>query len=257
MNAEFVGLDHSLLGPPPPGPTDEQLARLHSMAAFANREEEAGFPLLLAHTLVGIWSALEAFVEDFAAALFERFPDALDSLDAGKIRVPLRDFLAATEADRRLLLVSHLRRADPGEGSAGVTGFENLFKRICLDGTAKSSLEGEVDGRVRRVLFEAHMVRNVLAHRGGVADRRLCEACPGLGLSPGDRVVVTDGLLEALRASVLIYALTLLNRASALQGGEIVTDVGDPPVFAGALDVRYKEALEHIRAAPTPSAEED
>ena len=193
-------------------------------------------------------------MEDFAATLFEAFPDALDSVDVGKVRVPLRDFLAAREEDRTLLLVTHLQRTDPGEGSAGVTRFENLFKRVRLDGTPKSSMDGEVDSRVHTLFHEAHMVRNVLAHRGAVADRRLCDACPGLDLRPGDRVTVSYELLNGLRAASLIYAVTLLNRVSALQGGEINTYVGQHTAFAGALDVSYKEPSERLRAEPNPGA---
>ncbi|MEU2539981.1 hypothetical protein [Streptomyces iakyrus] len=218
-------------------PTSEQKAEAEKRARFAKSEKERGFPLLHGQALMGMWGALEAFVEDFCVACMESFPDSLRSASVKKVKIALSDFMELSESDRLRYLVTEIQREKKIGLRSGIAVFEDLLNTIEINGESQSRLGGEVDRRVRDLLYEAQQIRNTLAHRGGIADRRLCDACPNLRLIPGQPVLLSLDYIETFDAAARVYALTVMNRVLSLTGESPIVD--GPPGFEGALNVKY------------------
>jgi hypothetical protein len=81
---------------------------------------------------------------------------------------------------------------------------------------------GPIADDLRRALYEAQQVRNTLAHRGGVADRRLTDACPWLKLSPGKSFTITHRRFEYYQQAIRLYVINVLNR--------FLREDGKPPI---------------------------
>ena len=62
--------------------------------------------------------------------------------------------------------------------------------------------------------MELSAVRNVIAHRLGIADRRFLEACPWFNVELGDEVVVDGSKYSQYRAAVNAYAINVIERGA-------------------------------------------
>jgi hypothetical protein len=193
--------------------TDESLIQARQEAKQAMPEYEKGFPLVHAHALLGIWSALEAMVEDAVVAWIAEKPDTLQSPDFAKIRIPLAEFSLMDADDQALYLVTEVQR--DVKLTQGITRFERLLHAV--------GLGGSVDEDVRKAIYEAQQVRNSLAHRGGFADRRLAEACPWLELNPGQRLTVSRWRFQYYAQAMKMYCLEVLNRCYVHDGIDVIT----------------------------------
>jgi hypothetical protein len=145
-----------------------QLADALVMAEAARQEVEADFPLLHAHSLVGVWGALETLIDDVAVAWLTHDKTLLTAVEFVNVKVPLGEFQRMTVVERIEYLLDQVPR--PAGVGGGFPRFESLLDKVMLG--------GPLDDDLRRTLIEAHQVRNVCAHRGGVADRRARAACP-------------------------------------------------------------------------------
>ncbi|MFD5306252.1 hypothetical protein [Streptomyces rochei] len=199
--------------------TNEELQRL------SNAEISSDFPLLHAHAIMGEWGALECLVEDLVEAWVKFKPETLELPVFARVKVPLADFLNMAEGDRTRFLVAEVQRDLKLDLKSGATKFEKLLDAI--------GLGGPVDSRVKDALYEAQNIRNVWAHRAGIADRRLVEACPNLNFTEGERVNVSSGGYARYRNAFFTYAVTVLNRCHRECGYKpLATEL---PEFEGAL----------------------
>ena len=176
-------------------------------ARLAEQEAKNGFPLLNAHSLVGIWGALEALAEDVVIAFLVNKPDLMKNERLSRIRVPLGEFESLTREDRMRRVLTLAQRETAGI-AGGVATFEQVLELVGLD--------GEVPDDQRKVLWEAGNIRNVVVHRMSIADQRLVDGCPWLGYSVGDRVVVTDVMKYHL--AMLEYCLRIADRVGLAFG---------------------------------------
>jgi hypothetical protein len=218
-------------------PTPEQRDEAEKRARFAKSEKERGFPIVHGQALMGMWGALEAFVEDFYVACMESFPMSLQSAGIKKIRIVLSDFLGLSERDRLRYVVTEIQRDKKVGLRSGISVFEDLLNSIEIDGTPQSRLAGEVDRRIKDQLYEAQQIRNALAHRGGIADRRLCDACPNLKMVPGQRILLDYDYVLKVSVAIRIYILTIVNRVFSMTGESPTLET--PMGFDGALNVKY------------------
>jgi hypothetical protein len=176
-------------------------------AKFAEKELEEGFPLLHAHTLVGAWSALESAIEDALVRILMNEPDLLQSEPFSKVRIPLAEFEALEKEERIRFLIEEIERSRGLPRRQGADGFETLLGYV--------NLSGAVNPDVKKAIWELSHVRNVLVHRGSVADRRLVQSCPWMGLSVGDKVTITHETLGKYYAVLSEYLVAILNRLCA------------------------------------------
>jgi hypothetical protein len=198
---------------------EQRLEEARKRAEFAQQETERGFPLLHAHSLVGIWGALEVFVREMIVAWLLNVPEALASEELSNIKVPLALFERLSPPERMEALVDELDRHMHASLRAGVSRFEYLLKPLGLAGHVRSSR--------RRALHEMHQLRNAIVHARGIADRRLVEQCPQLGYRVGDPIRVTlEGYTEYY-VQALYYELDILDRVRIALGLGLEEDVSD------------------------------
>jgi hypothetical protein len=194
-----------------------ELQRAKSDAEFAAKECDTGFPLLHEFTLVGLWGALEAAIEDLIIGILSNEPEFLRAEPFAKIRIPLADFETLDKEDRMRVLLRDLQRTLRSDQRQGVTGFEAILDAV--------GLSGEIKDEVREGIWEMHHVRNVIVHRRSCVDRIFVAACPKLGVKIGDRIPLTHELFTRYVNSLAGYAVEIIYRLGDRYG----VDMGEKP----------------------------
>lgn len=170
-------------------------------AALASREIERGFALLYSNGAVALWAALEDFIRTFAAALIQNRPEVRRFGPVAKLRLAVGDYEALDREERALYLAELLETELRAPLRSGVSRFEAMMESF--------GLGGSVEETVRRDLFELNQVRNVLVHRGGIADRKFLSACPWLDLKQGQEVLVSSVLYSKYWHAVGEYVVEI------------------------------------------------
>jgi hypothetical protein len=127
----------------------------------------------------------------------------LDKLDG-----PLLPFLSATPDERGTLLSQLYAEKSGADFKPGAARFEALLE--------PTQLSGPVPDAIRRTFLELSQLRNCLVHRSGVADSRLIEKCPWLGLSAGQRIRLSAADFRRFYLGALSYVLLLDHRYVAV-----------------------------------------
>ena len=198
-----------------------RLERAKSEASLAQREVENEFPLLHAQATVSLWGDLENSVRTFVAQWLRNAPEAKVVDAVSKLKVCLGEYEAMDEEDRCYYITERLEQELESRNRRGVARFEALLQPFGLAGAVPEDTE--------RILFELYHVRNVLVHRRGVADRKLVQACPWLGLAPGDQVRVSHEQYARYHGAVAAYALELIVRVAGRFGFERSELIKDKP----------------------------
>jgi hypothetical protein len=188
-------------------PKDFKDARIE--AEFARQEIEKEFPLLNAHSLVTIWSALEALFEDVLVAHIINRPEILKEDAFQKTRIPLATYEQLNQEDKARLLLYELQRGLSSEQRLGLDCFESLLKIV--------GLAGKVEDSIRRDIYELQQLRHTIVHRASLADRKLVEACPWLKLTSGERILISHDQYRRLITSVQKYVTVVIERATAAE----------------------------------------
>lgn len=176
--------------------------RAEEQATFAKAEADAGFPTLHAHAVVSLWGALEVLCEDLFIARLKEDPKLLKDEQFQKLKVPLVEFHQMDEEDRLGAIYSQIER-DTRAGD-GVTRLEQLFKYV--------GLEGSVDSKTRKAIFELQQVRNLIVHKAGIADPKFVKACPWLNIAKGQKIRVTHKSFGDYGDAVQTYVINLMER---------------------------------------------
>jgi hypothetical protein len=79
-------------------------------------------------------------------------------------------------------------------------------------------MAGPVPEDTRKVLFEMFHIRNVLAHRAGIADKRFCKQCPWRSEKRGARIMLNYTDYLRFRRSIETYVVELITRDLIRQG---------------------------------------
>jgi hypothetical protein len=191
------------------GAPEEGIGDIERLARLAKSEIRNDFPFLHSNSLMGIWGALEGMVEDLAISWMQYNPSILDQPKICKIRGPLVEFQRMNEQDRLRYLVTELQRDLGLELKGGATKFETLLTVV--------KLGGSVDSKVRDAIFEAQNLRNIFAHRAGIADRKFVANCPHLQYRVGDAVRIGDEEFGRVFFGLLTYGAIILNRCRAIE----------------------------------------
>ncbi len=191
----------------------KDLERANAQARFALKEQDDDFPLLHAQALVGMWSGLEAAIEDALVGMLLNENDLLCSEPFSKVRIPLVEFELLDKEERIRFLVDELGRGQVLGRKQGIEGFEAMLNLV--------GLAGSVDPEVKKSIWEINHLRNVIVHRGSIADRRLVQACPWLSLNLGDKVKVTHKMLHTYYEVFHQYLMTIIRRLGVKYGVEI------------------------------------
>jgi hypothetical protein len=178
---------------------DEQIA----FAEAAQKEVGRGFSRLCAHTTVAIWGALEVLLEDILVAALLTDISKADQTRLDRVRLPFGQFERVDRDERVRAAVGQVLQNE-GISLGGITRLENALAIV--------SLSGPVDEAVGRTIWELQNVRNVIVHRGSVADQRLIDRCPWLSIEPGDEVVISLPRVFEYATAAVNYASTLADR---------------------------------------------
>src|SRR5690606_7101680 len=112
---------------------------------------------------------------------------ALSAPQIRKLKIRLGEYLQLSKSEQAAYLVELLEQEIASPLKKGVTRFESLLEPF--------SLSGGVSESCARTIFELQQVRNVSAHRNGIADRRLKIECPWLKVHIGQPVNVSTEML--------------------------------------------------------------
>lgn len=189
---------------------ERQITEAQRKADLAAAEAEAGFPIVHAHNLIGLWGALECFIEDLFVASIEVEPSLLAADPFRKVRLPAALLVQPDPRAQAVAVLNEATRAVDADMGVGVGKFERLLKMVGLDGA--------VPDRIRDAVFEAQQIRNVWAHRGGTADARFVERCPALGYAPGDRVNMGAPQFLHLMHGIHMYGAVVIRRCAVKAG---------------------------------------
>lgn len=184
-----------------------RLALARKEAALAQKEVDQAFPLLHEQAVVSLWSWTEDVLLSLLAGYLRNTPAAMAIDQVRKVRVSLSDYHSLDRDERFAYIIAALDRDVSGPLKQGINRFETLL--------AVFSLSSEVGDAIAKDLFELSQVRNVLVHRGGVADRRLVLSCPWLGLRSGQPVRVTHEAFGRYVAAALRYGAAVVKRLRA------------------------------------------
>lgn len=190
-----------------------ELEEAQKIAKLAETENERRFPLLHAHSLIGMWAAFEASVEDMLVGFLINDPNVLENDVFRKIRIRLGEFELLEKEERMRFLLSEFERNQSAGRKQGVDRFEMLLEPF--------GLSGAIDAEIKKNIREMHHIRNVLVHRAGKADRRIVEGCPWLGLSLGQNVTVSPEAMSRYEHSLVRYMTELIYRCGPKFGVDL------------------------------------
>lgn len=192
---------------------EKKLEEAKSESEFAQSEVDKGFPLLYGQGAVWTWGQLEAFMEDLVVLILEEDLTLLQNDIIRRIRVPLAQYMTMDERERRHFILDTVQRDMQSKFKQGITQFESILEVI--------GLAGSVDEGVRRLFYELSNTRNILVHRRGIADRRIVEACPWMGLSVGDHIKITRSKFTVYGSAIAYYVGIVQRRIATKYNGEM------------------------------------
>lgn len=180
----------------------KEVEQVQELEEMAKEEVESDFPLLHNAAMVLLWGALEAAIRDFLIRWLTKYPIARQVPDLKKIRVHVVDYESLEGEDRMRYLLGVLEREFAASLKPGVGRFDCLLKPFDISANIKDA--------TRRDLNELAAIRNVIVHRAGIADKRLLELCPWLGLQEGQPVHVSSDSFFRLLNSTGEYVAAII-----------------------------------------------
>lgn len=178
--------------------------QLQWKADRAKMEADAGFPILHAHSLLGLWGALECMIEDLFIASLETRPKLLANEAFAKVKMPVAMLTVADPHERLRAILAEAARSTNSDLGQGASKFERLLKMVSLD--------GPVPRVIADAVFSAQQIRNIWAHRGGIADAKFIERCPSMGAAAGSRVDMGQEDFGRYMHGLHMYGVVVLNR---------------------------------------------
>ena len=206
--------------------SDDAIQSANFKAEYAAKEIDSGFAILHAHSLLGLWGAMESLVEDLFLERLHANESLLSSEMFAKVRIPVSVIGSGDQRDKAVL--AEASRASNAHLALGTGKFERLLEYV--------SLSGPVPKRIRDIMFRTQQVRNVWAHRAGCADQTFVERCPDLGVALGSRVDINATAFVEMMHGMHMYVVVLNNRLR-LQNGQpalVVECIGYEGVLASA-----------------------
>jgi len=197
----------------------EHVERVREIETMALREVESDFPMIHNAATVLLWGALEATFRDFLVRWLARYPAARQVPELRKIRVQVAEYESLEDEDRMRYLVQILERELAASLKPGTRRFDCLLKPF--------GIIPKIGDAERRDLNEMAAIRNVIVHRASIADERLLELCPWLGLRQGEVVHVSRVSFFRFLGAASNYAAAIVSSAesvsNAVSGGRLAT----------------------------------
>lgn len=220
----------------------ETLTRAVTPSAIVNRAEDESrkdHPLLHGHSVVAIWSALEAMIGDLVETWLMWWPRARTNAASsaplsGPRGLPPDEWASSARQtlDREYQKLNRKTRSP-----RRLDYYEWLLTSI---GLASEDAEGG-DAQLARNLWEMQQIRNVFAHRRGVADARLATNSPHLPFKVGTEIRLGRRAWGDFLVSSMLYADTVARRMKKELGlTEWMRAVPAQAIRYGTDDERYQ-----------------
>lgn len=195
-----------------------RLEEAKKSAEAAKEVQQSDFALLHAHSVMGLWGALEAAVEDLVATRLVRHPELFAEPALAKIKLPV-SVLAMSRWDRARAIVTALQRESGSDNARGLGQFDKLLRPV--------GLGGDYTSRLREAFVFAQQYRHLVAHRAGRADEQFMTACPKVETQLGDPVTLSRADFNRVTTAMAVFAGILMNRRRILDGLSPDTRVRD------------------------------
>ncbi|WP_131813143.1 hypothetical protein [Mycolicibacter heraklionensis] len=160
-------------------------------------------PIFHALAIIGAWSALEAFMADFCRAVMLEDRTLIEnSKEICALKFLAKEILFHSEEQK--VDTIYRRMQQTLRKGTGVEIFESVLTPLKLGGSVPDDIEKRIQS--------AQQIRNVWAHRAGIADSHFIRSAPLLNFNIGDKVVVSDDDTNEYINTLLIYGLIVTSR---------------------------------------------
>jgi hypothetical protein len=208
---DYKARGHEHLEPP----KDTSLEESFKLLAIVHRKQDVDFlkdvkehaeTLVFGQAVISLWGAFESCINDLLGAAVTSDPSPIKALSP-KYRLAVADIFTLDE-DERVEQVIEMVRLEVRSGlQRGVGVFEPLLKVFGLGGAVAEATSREI--------LEFSAVRNCLAHRRGIVDKRFLDACGTTTLKLGDLINVTARDADCYFYAAWQYVMTILARVAA------------------------------------------
>lgn len=213
-------------------PDSEKLA--NALGMF-DRQHQTGMRRGL--LVIGVWSAFEAWAEDFTKGLMQNDRKRFEGKTFGSVTVTPAHL--DTDVGRDDVWSEIEKRLD--RNLYGIDRYESLFATLDLSGDV---LDGSaVD--IKPPFLNAFAIRNVWAHNAGYADTKFVQRSSGLGFAVGDLVTMAyDDQFQLCISALIMYPMIVSNRHREANGVDPMPLTGKPrdTPLGQAYLARYPEA---------------
>jgi hypothetical protein len=187
-----------------------RMERVRQESELAQKEIENGFPLLHNQAAVTIWTFLEAAIRGNLCAWIRNLNDEHEIDEIKKIKVNIYTYNKLSEYDRSYFLYD-LYEKEMGAGELyGTNRFEKLLNPF--------GLAGPLTPKIKHDIFELAQIRNVIVHRGGIADYQLVQKFSNSKFKPGETIKLSSEDIHRYFNSVQEYIVLLICRTGTKFG---------------------------------------
>ncbi|MFD2163676.1 hypothetical protein ACFSJU_14800 [Paradesertivirga mongoliensis] len=209
LNQKFPGLVEALKGiniDHNQGEDFEEIINRH--AKLAEEEEDQGYPFLYSQASIMLYSNLEACIKRIVITYF-RHNNLTEIKEVSNLKITVAEYYNLDDDDRYDYLFQQYEKSITIGIQYGVTRFESLLKPI--------GLSGPMTEEVSKTIFELSQIRNVLLHRGSIADRHFIKSCPWVAYNLGDSIKVDRDQYNRFTEAVGEYFVLLVERLRELK----------------------------------------
>jgi hypothetical protein len=183
----------------------EHLKQAAELETFLEVHCKSGFPYLYCLVSLRLWSVLETLIKDLAQEMLIAFSELQSNDTLRALKGPLLPFLASSPSEQATVILKLLEKDLSGpQYQIGIARFELLLEQF--------GMGGGVDPLVKRTLLELWAVRNVVAHKNGVADSRFIEVCPWFAATVGAQLPVSPLDFSRYRVASIWYIAEISRR---------------------------------------------
>jgi hypothetical protein len=222
--------------------------RCGQIIEFNTAQSREGYPYLTGVLTLRVWTAFEATLDDILLEWLAGTTIWQESAAVRELKGPLIEFASSPRDMQAEFIAEQLRATTRATLKLGVGRFEELFMAV--------GLGGPIDDDVRRTVYEFSQVRNALAHRAGVADRRFVERCSWFNISPGNIIPLRYVHLRSYIFASFWYVVEVLRRVENAQGWDSAGSARIQQTYLKALNATLKDVgkLKEMRAANPESS---
>lgn len=180
------------------------------MAEIAKKEIDSGFPFFYNQAAIILYSQLEGAIKRFIIEFFS-IEGVLASVDRlKKIKIPIAEYYRLSEVEKLEFLFQQYEKNESIGLQYGITRFEKLLEPI--------GFSGKLDEKIQKDIFELSQIRNILLHRGGIADKYFLDSCPWLNYNNGDKIGLKASQYGNYFKSALGYVIQITIRLGEKRG---------------------------------------